>query len=54
MASGKVSKGDGTHVDHTKALDSGGSNKPSNWKVTSAKANLQKEVKRKRSVKGNN
>lgn len=36
---GKVKKGDGKHVDHKKPLKSGGSNKRSNLRVRSAKAN---------------
>lgn len=51
---GLVKKGDGKHVDHKRPLDSGGSNSRSNLRVTSAKANLKKEVRRKRSIKGNN
>lgn len=52
---GVVSRGDGTHVDHKKSLDSGGSGRSlSNLKVISAKSNMKKEVARKRSKKGNN
>jgi len=55
IADGKASRNDGTHVDHKKSLDSGGSGRSkSNLKVVSAKTNLQKEVVRKRSRKGNN
>ncbi|WP_299076580.1 HNH endonuclease signature motif containing protein [uncultured Paraglaciecola sp.] len=46
---GVVEKGDGKHVDHKKTIKSGGSNARSNLKVTSAKANLKKEAKRKAS-----
>lgn len=45
---GKVSKGDGKHVDHKKPLSSGGSNATSNTRVVSAKTNLDKEAKRKK------
>jgi hypothetical protein len=45
---GKVSKGDGKHVDHKKPLASGGSNATSNTRVVSAKTNLDKEAKRKK------
>jgi hypothetical protein len=45
---GKVSKGDGKHVDHKKNLSSGGSNATSNTRVVSAKTNLDKEAKRKK------
>lgn len=55
ISAGKASRGDGTHVDHKKALDSGGSGRSkSNLQVVSAKSNLRKEVRRKRSRKGNN
>ena len=37
---GKVSKGDGKHVDHRTPLDKGGTNARSNLRVTSAKQNL--------------
>jgi len=37
---GLVSKGDGKHVAHKKALSKGGSNKRSNVKVSSATSNL--------------
>ena len=36
---GKVSKGDGKDVDHTKPLSKGGTNTPSNLKVKSANKN---------------
>jgi len=36
---GKVSKGDGKHVDHKKPISKGGSNARSNLRVTSAKKN---------------
>lgn len=45
---GKVRKGDGKQVDHKRALTDGGSNKRSNLRVTSAKANLTKEAQRKK------
>lgn len=45
---GKVRKGDGKQVDHKKPLTEGGSNKRSNLRVTSAKANLTKEAQRKK------
>jgi hypothetical protein len=45
---GKVSKGDGKHVDHKKNLSAGGSNATSNTRVVSAKTNLDKEAKRKK------
>lgn len=54
IKAGKVSRNDGKDVDHVKPLDSGGGNNASNLRVVSRKANAQKEVKRKRSVKGNN
>jgi len=44
---GKVSKGDGKHIDHKKELTKGGSNSKSNLRVVSAKTNLHKEAKRK-------
>jgi hypothetical protein len=47
-AEGKVSKGDGMHVDHKKTLMSGGSNNKSNTRVVSAKTNLTKEANRKK------
>jgi len=46
--------GDSRQADHKKPLDSGGSTKKSNVRVVSAKANADKEVKRKRSKPGNN
>lgn len=36
---GKVHKGDGLDVDHTKPLVKGGSNKPSNWRIRTKSAN---------------
>lgn len=36
---GNVSKGDGKEVHHVRALSNGGSNEPSNQRVTSRKAN---------------
>ena len=39
MAAGKVTKGDGKHVDHKVPLDVGGSNSKSNRRVVSAKSN---------------
>jgi hypothetical protein len=45
---GKVSKGDGKHVDHKTPLSSGGSNATSNTRVVSAKTNLKKEASRKK------
>ena len=45
---GKVSKGDGKHIDHKKNLSAGGSNATSNTRVVSAKTNLDKEAKRKK------
>jgi hypothetical protein len=45
---GKVSKGDGKHVDHKTPLSSGGSNATSNTRVVSAKTNLKKEANRKK------
>jgi hypothetical protein len=39
MKLGKVHKGDGKDVDHTKALSKGGSNTPGNLRVKSARAN---------------
>lgn len=39
MAEGKVHKGDGKEVDHTKPLSTGGSNSRSNLRVVSASAN---------------
>lgn len=44
---GAVSKNDGKQVDHKKTIKAGGSNARSNLRVTSAKANLTKEAKRK-------
>lgn len=32
--SGMAHKGDGKDLDHTKPLSTGGSNKPSNWRMT--------------------
>lgn len=46
--------GDPREADHIKPLDSGGTNERSNVRVISAKANANKEVKRKRSKPGNN
>lgn len=46
--------GDPRQADHKKPLDSGGSKAKSNVRVISAKANQEKEVKRKRSKPGNN
>jgi 5-methylcytosine-specific restriction endonuclease McrA len=43
-----LSDGDPRQVDHKKPLSRGGSNKKSNLRVTSAKANAKKEVARKR------
>lgn len=40
--------GDGKHVDHVKPLSEGGSDKKSNMKVVTAKANLAKEAARKK------
>lgn len=48
IAEGKVKRFDGTHVDHKKALTSGGSNSVKNLRVVSAKTNLAKEAKRKK------
>lgn len=45
---GRVSKGDGKHIDHKKALSAGGSNSKSNTRVVSAKTNLRKEANRKK------
>lgn len=36
---GRVHKGDGKDVDHTKPLVKGGSNNPSNWRVRTKSAN---------------
>ena len=46
--------GDPRQADHIKPLDSKGSKKKSNIQILSAKANADKEVKRKRSKPGNN
>ena len=46
--------GDPRQADHKKPLSEGGSNKKSNIRVVSAKANYDKEVKRKRKKPGNN
>lgn len=46
--------GDPREADHKKALADGGSTKKSNVQVISRKANADKEVRRKRSKKGNN
>lgn len=46
--------GDKRQADHIKPLSEGGSNKKSNIRIISAKANYAKETKRKRKVKGNN
>ena len=45
---GKVKKGDGKQVDHLHALLYGGSNKRSNLRAVSDKANLTKEANRKK------
>jgi len=45
---GKVSKGDGKHVDHIRPMTSGGGNGKKNLRVVSAKTNLSKEAKRKK------
>lgn len=50
ISKGKASKGDGTHVDHKRALTSGGSTAISNTRVVSAKTNLTKEAKRKKNA----
>lgn len=42
-----LKNGDPREVDHKKPLSEGGSNDKSNLRVTSRKANAQKEVKRK-------
>jgi hypothetical protein len=47
---GLVHKGDGKMVDHKKELVRGGSNAPSNLRVTSDKTNLTKEAKRKQAA----
>ena len=39
MKAGKVAKGDGMDVDHKKPLRAGGSNAPSNLRVSTVKAN---------------
>jgi hypothetical protein len=39
IAAGKAKVGDGTHVDHIKPLDAGGSGADSNTRVVSAKFN---------------
>lgn len=39
IAAGKVSKGDGKEIDHTKMLDQGGSGADSNTRVVSAAKN---------------
>ena len=39
MKAGKVHKGDGKDVDHTKPLGKGGTNTPSNFRVTSEGSN---------------
>ncbi len=36
---GRVHKGDGKDVDHIRALDKGGSNSKTNWRVVSASKN---------------
>ena len=36
---GKVAKGDGRDVDHTRPLQAGGSNTPGNWRVRSRHGN---------------
>lgn len=46
--------GDPRVADHIKELDRGGSTSKSNVRIISAKANAQKEIRRKRKVKGNN
>jgi hypothetical protein len=46
--------GDPRQADHKKPLDSKGSKNKSNIQILSAKANADKEVKRKRSKPGNN
>ena len=46
--------GDPRVADHIKELDKGGSTGKSNVRVISAKANAQKEVRRKRKNPGNN
>lgn len=42
LREGRVSKGDGTHIDHIKPLTKGGSNGKSNIRVVKAKTNLKK------------
>lgn len=46
MRAGKVSKGDGKHVDHKKSLSKGGGNSNSNLRVVSAAKNLRKNNKK--------
>ena len=48
ISTGKASKGDGTHVDHKRALTSGGSTSLKNTRVVSASTNLKKEANRKK------
>ena len=40
LAKGKVTKGDGTHIDHVKPIRSGGKTTPGNTRVRSASANM--------------
>jgi hypothetical protein len=48
ISTGKASKGDGTHVDHKRALTAGGSTSLKNTRVVSASTNLKKEANRKK------
>lgn len=43
--------GDGKHADHVKPLTEGGSTDKSNVRVTTAKANVEKEARRKKREK---
>lgn len=51
---GRVSKGDGKHIDHKKELSKGGSNDKSNLRVVDAKTNLKKEAERKQRASARN
>ena len=50
ISTGTAKKGDGKHVDHIRALTSGGSTNVSNTRVVKASTNLAKEAKRKKNA----
>jgi hypothetical protein len=53
MKEGKVHKGDGKDVDHKQPISKGGSNKRSNLRVQSMRANRSFRRNKDNSIKGN-